>query len=113
MFGEIDTKLHVDNSGDSFTIIREQDVEAIIERNKYLQTVGQNSDWGRHVATIPNIFLEKWLREEWDRGNVHLRLFTPEMDQLCDRKLKDPEWKFLRSDKSESGIAGWSAGLVA
>lgn len=112
MFGEIDTKLHVDESAGSFTINRVQDVQDIIDRNKYLQTVEQKSDWGRHVATIPNIFLEKWLREEWDRGNVDLKLFSVEMDELCERKLKDPDWKFLRSDKSESSTQGWAAGFM-
>ena len=66
-FGEIATQLHVDAGERSFTINRVQDVQDIIDRNKYLQTVDQKSDWGRHFATIPNIFLEKWLREEWDR----------------------------------------------
>jgi hypothetical protein len=110
---EIDTRLYVDDSERSFTIDRVQDVEAIIDLNKYLQTVEQKSDWGRHIARIPNIFLEKWLKEEWDRGNLGITLFSKEMDELCDRKLKDPDWKFLRTDKSESSLAGWSAGLTA
>lgn len=107
---EIDTQLHVDDSEGSFTINRVQDVQDIIDRNKHLQTVEQKSDWGRHVATIPNIFLEKWLNEEWNRGNVDLRLYTPQFDELCERKLKDPDWKFLRTDKNESSVDGWSAG---
>lgn len=107
------TELHFDAADNSLTINRVQDVEAIIDNNKRLQTETQKSDWGRHVATIPNIFLEKWLREEWDKGNVDLKIFTPEFDLLCEHKLKDPDWKFLRTDKSESSIAGWSAGPVA
>lgn len=106
------TELHIDEAERTLTINRVQDVQDIIDRNKFLQTEAQKSDWGRHVATIPNIFLEKWLREEWDKGNVDLKIFTPEFDLLCEQKLKDPDWKFLRTDKSESSIAGWSAGLV-
>ena len=58
----------------------------------------QRSDWGRHVATIPNVILVKWLNEEHARGNVGLRLFGREFDALVARKLRDPEWKELRVD---------------
>lgn len=75
-----------------------QDVEAIIERNKALQTMPQRSDWGRHVATIPNNILLVWLNEEWARGNTTLKLFGPEFDALVARKLRDPDWRFLRTD---------------
>jgi hypothetical protein len=105
---EIETLVHADYSERKFTIERRQDVEAIIENNKRLQTETQRSDWGRHIATIPNIFLEKWLREAWDRGDVDMRLFSPEFDKLCEAKLKDPDWKFLRTD-SVSAQTGWSA----
>jgi hypothetical protein len=30
---------------------------------------------------------------------VDIKVFGPEMDALVDRKLKDPDWKFLRTDK--------------
>lgn len=103
------TELHVDEADKTFTINRVQDVEPILELNKYLQTVSQKSDWGRHKAHIPNIFLEKWLREEWDKGNVDLKIFTPEFDALIERKIEDPDWRFLRVDKSESGMTGWLA----
>ena len=94
---EVATRLHL-RDGD-LTVERVQDVEAIIERNKALQGEPQKSDWGRHVATIPVIFLERWLNEEHARGNVGLRLFTPAFDALIRRKLADPEWRFLRTDK--------------
>lgn len=93
------TSLHVDESAKNFTFRRVQDVEDIIESNKQLASMGQQSDWGRHIARVPNIFLEKWLNEEYARGNVNLRMYTPEFDKLIDRKLKDPEWRFLRVDK--------------
>jgi hypothetical protein len=55
-----------------------QDVEPILERNKVLQAEPQRSDWGRHVAQIPNVLLVQWLNEEHARGNTQLRLFTRE-----------------------------------
>lgn len=107
----LETRFHTDASEDSITVESVQDVEAIIERNKMLQGIDQKSDWGRHVATIPNIFLERWLNEEHARGNVGLRLHTREFDALVQRKLQDPDWRFLRTDKK--GVqAGWSAGLL-
>ena len=39
--------------GRDLTVGTHQDVEAIIEHNKVLQTLPQKSDWGRHVASIP------------------------------------------------------------
>lgn len=78
---------------------RRQDVEAIIENNKRLQNESQDrkQPW-RHVASIPNIFIEQWLREEWERGNHGLKWSSPEFDALVERKLKDPDWKWLRTD---------------
>jgi hypothetical protein len=75
-----------------------QDVEAIVERNKALQGEPQKSDWGRHVATIPNNILLAWLQEEWARGNVNLKLFDAEFNRLVANKLKDRDWLFLRTD---------------
>jgi hypothetical protein len=79
---------------------RTQDVEAIIENNKRLQNEEQRRDvpW-RHVASIPNIIMEKWLREEWERGNHGIKWSSPEMDDLVQKKLQDPDWAYLRTDK--------------
>ena len=76
-----------------------QDVEPILERNKALRSTPQKSDWGRHVASIPCVILTKWLNEEYMRGNVELRMFTKEFDELVAKKLRDPDWAFLRVDK--------------
>ena len=84
--------------GGEFYVQRVQDVEPIIDRNKELQTIGQKSDWGRHIASVPNIFLEKWLNEEAARGNIQMQFGSEEFWQMVGRKLQDPEWKFLRVD---------------
>ena len=76
----------------------QQDVEAVIARNKALQGEPQKSDWGRHVATIPNNILLAWLQEEWARGNVNLKLFDAEFNRIVAQKLKDRDWLFLRTD---------------
>jgi hypothetical protein len=76
-----------------------QDVEPILERNHALRGEPQKSDWGRHIACIPNVILVKWLNEEYARGNVGLRLYSKEFDALVAKKLADPDWKFLRVDK--------------
>jgi hypothetical protein len=107
----IETKIHLDNNGKDLTIEHVQDVEPILEWNKEARRDEQRSDWGRHVARIPNVILTRWLNEEWQRGNVSIKLFGPEMDALVDRKLQDPDWAWLRTDK-KSAQAGWSAGLV-
>ena len=74
-----------------------QNVEPILERNARLRREPQRSDWGRHVASIPNVILVKWLNEEHARGNTGLRLFTREFDELVARKLADPDWAYLKT----------------
>lgn len=83
----------------TLTVHTYQDVEDIIENNKRLQSEPQRSDWGRHIATIPNNILNQWLHEEYARGNVNMRLFDDEFNRLVQRKLNDHDWLFLRTDK--------------
>lgn len=96
---DITRRAHYDAAERKFTFEIVQDVEPILERNKAIKGQQKDMDWGRHVATIPNVFLTRWLNEEYERGNISIKLFGPEMDALVDRKLKDPEWAFLRVDK--------------
>lgn len=104
---DIHTRLHFDGR----TIARErvQDVEPILEHNKRLRSIEQHSDWGRHIASIPNVILERWFNEEYERGNVSLRLYSKEMDAIVARKLKDPEWAFLRTDSHFNGTLGFGS----
>jgi hypothetical protein len=76
-----------------------QDVEPILARNARLREGPQRGEWGRHVASIPNVILLKWLNEEHARGNTGLRLFTREFDALIARRLADPDWRYLRTGK--------------
>jgi hypothetical protein len=96
----VQTRLHFDRSQDAVTVERVQDVEGILEHNKILRDQTQtNTDGLKHIANIPNVILERWLNEEYARGNIGLRLFSDEFNQMVHRKLRDPEWKFLRTDK--------------
>lgn len=79
---------------------RMQDVEPILERNKQLRATPQRSDWGRHKASIPNVIYEKWFNEyNAGRSVPDLNMFGPEFSVFVDRKLNDPDWAYLRTDK--------------
>jgi hypothetical protein len=106
----MDLRFHLDSNGNDFAVEHVQDVEPILERNKELRSVAQRSDWGRHVASIPTVILTRWLNEEWERGNVSIKMFGPEMDALVDRKLKDPDWAWLRTDSAQvQGFMGFGS----
>jgi len=92
------TDLLLDRTDKTIVASTWQDVAPILARNKALRREPQRSDWGRHIATIPNVILVQWLNEEYARGNVGLRLFGKEFDALIARKLRDPEWRELRVD---------------
>jgi hypothetical protein len=95
----METRVTLDRNERLIVAETTQDVEPILERNKALRREPQGSDWGRHIATIPNVILVKWLNEEHARGNLTLRLFSKEFDAVIARKLRDPEWRYLRVDR--------------
>jgi len=99
-------KIHLDSNGQDITIEHLQDVEPILDWNREARREEQHSDWGRHVARIPNVIMVKWLDEELNRGNTTLRMFTPEFDAIVQRKLEDPEYAYLRVDRPKLQ-AGW------
>jgi hypothetical protein len=101
---------HLDSNGKDLAIEHVQDVEPILQWNSQARCDEQRSEWGRHVARIPNVVYVKWLNEEHARGNMSLRMFTPEFDLVVQRKLVDPEWAYLRTDRPKLQ-AGWSARL--
>ena len=97
---DVATRVHYDRSERKYHFERVQDVEPIIENNKRLQTETQDRKSSfRQVASIPMVFLEKWLNEEYQRGNTGIRLFDDEFNRLVARKLQDPDYKWLRTDK--------------
>lgn len=100
----VETLYHVD--GKKLTVARTQDVEPILENNKRLQTMEQRSDWGRHVASVPNVVLEKWLNEEAERGNV-MTFGSQEFFAMVERKLQDPDYRMFRTDSAFNGVLGF------
>jgi hypothetical protein len=90
------TRLILDRGERTITAQTWQDVEPILDRNKALQNEPQRSDWGRHIATIPNVVIVKWMNEE---GADVLRMSGGEFGQFIRRKLADPDWRHLRTDK--------------
>lgn len=93
------TDVLLDRGEKRIIAVTTQDVEPILERNRMLRGERQRSDFGRHVANIPNVILVRWLNEEYARGNRELRMFTPAFNELVACKLQDPDWKHLRVDK--------------
>ncbi|MEH2501241.1 hypothetical protein V1290_000052 [Bradyrhizobium sp. AZCC 1578] len=102
----MDVRFHLDSNGQDLAIEHRQDVEPILEWNKEARRDEQQSDWGRHVARIPNVIYVKWFDEEHRKGNTQLRMFTPEFDAIVQKKLQDPEWAYLRVDRPKLQ-AGW------
>jgi hypothetical protein len=103
---DLAVKIHLDSNGQDLAIEHIQDCEPLLEKNKLARTLEQNCDWGREIADIPNVILVQWLDEEHKRGNTNLRLFTPEFDAIVKKKLYDPDWAYLRTDKPGL-ITGW------
>ena len=89
-------RIHLHSDGRALTIEHVQDVEAILARNKALRGEPQKSDWGRHIATIPNVVLVQWMNQE---GADVLRMSSDEFGAFIRKKLADPDWRHLRTDK--------------
>jgi len=49
------------------------------------------------VASVPNVIINRWLQEEWARGNTTIQLGDAEFMQMVRKKLRDPEWAYLRT----------------
>jgi hypothetical protein len=90
------SRIHLDRDGTSLAIEHFQDVEPILERNAALRSEPQKSDWGRHIASIPNVVLIKWMNEE---GADVLKMSGDEFGVFIKKKLDDPDWRFLRVDR--------------
>lgn len=85
-----------------------QDVQPILDQNKDLQSEQQKSDWGRHIATVPDVIVTKWLNEEYARGNTELRYLGPGFDGWFKRKLQDPDNRAWRTDNPSNPFhLGW------
>lgn len=88
------TYTKLDSSG-MVVVCRQQDVEPILDANKEDSKVRQQSEWYRLQSRIPAVVLEEWLKQEWDRGNTDLKWSSKEFTGIIQKKLRDPEWKYL------------------
>ena len=102
---------HFDGNGRALAIEHLQDVEPILQWNHEARRDQQRNEWGRHVARIPNVIYVKWLNEEHAKGNTSVRMFSPEFDGIVQRKLDDPEWAYLRTDRPKLQ-SGWTTGAT-
>ncbi len=83
----------------NIVLYHEDDVSDVLEQNKQLRSMPQKRDRVfNHVASIPSVIIVKWLDEERNRGH-EVQFLSKEFDELTQRKLNDPEWKYLRVDK--------------
>jgi len=106
---EILNRAHFDPVERKVSFERVQDVTDIMDRNKALQNEAQDHKavW-RHHGCTPNVVIEKWLREEWERGNTELRYLGPGFDEFLQRKLDDPDNRAWRVDNpSNPFYVGW------
>jgi hypothetical protein len=96
MVSDLVARIHLDADGDHFTLEHVQDVAPILARNAALRAAPQKSDWGRHIASIPNIILVRWMNED---GVNPLGMSSEEWGKYIRRKLDDPDWRHLRVDR--------------
>ena len=104
---EVKRKLFVDRTEKKATFVTVQDVEPIIEQNKILQTLEQtNTDGLKHIAQIPLNIINKWLNEEWAKGNTTMRFGDDEFEMMIAAKLADAENAVFRVE-GPSHRTGW------
>ena len=104
----VSRKYYVDHSDQTITFVSSQDVEPILDQNKRDRSEDQKMDWGRHIARIPPTVQLQWFHEEQQRGNTSLRMYSKEWDELVMKKINDPDWAYLRTDKKPTIIRGFA-----
>lgn len=104
---EVIRRLFVDDGEKKLTFVNVQDVEPILDQNKEDRAEDATHDWGRRFARIPNTILLQWYYAEQAKGNIALQMYGEEWDRLVWKKLQDPEWAHLRTDRPKLQ-AGWS-----
>lgn len=81
--------------GDDIIVKRTQDCEPIIEANRSIQNEPQKrAGTFRHIASVPMVVLEQWIIAD---GVNYLALPKGEFERLIKRKLRDPDFKWLRT----------------
>ena len=93
--GNIRRRFHFDESSGNTHIETIQDTAPVIDNNRRLQNEpARETAMGRHIASIPLIFVHKWLVK---RGVNLLRLRKGEFSREIRLMLNDPDFKFLKT----------------
>jgi len=81
---------------DVTTVSRHQDVEPILEQNKFLQNDEsytkkgiKNEFW--HYASLPTVIIEKWHRE------LNIDVFNKNDERKVFQLLNSPEYRYLKT----------------
>ena len=92
-------RFFADDDG-NITVEAIQDLEPLLERNKRMANENGKkiaSDYSNPIASIPPIFIMKWLNEEgW---YVYDAEKDPGVEKKLNQKLNDPDWRFLRTSE--------------
>jgi len=81
---------------EGMTIKHSYDVTDIIESNKRRANASVGQRFGNqmfhHYGEMPNVVIEQWAKDGYD-------IFSQDPDMLkrCQRRLHDPEWRYLRT----------------
>lgn len=96
--GGIFHEVIADDIEDKIHVRSWQDVAPILENNKDLAIRNGTRAKGdvQHVASIPNIIINQWLKEGID-------FFNPDHLPAIIRKLNDPSYRFLRTGGGHLG----------
>lgn len=85
-----------DEMEDQLVIRREADVELDLNFNKASYNSFRHPEFKNqvfnHVASIPNIVIEQWLKED-----PPLNLYNPAHKDRLLKRLNEPEWRYLRT----------------
>lgn len=95
----MERKLYLDDGAQTLTFVNVQDVEPILDFNKEQRGEETKADWGRRLGRIPNSLMLQWFYEAQAKGNTSLQMYSEEFDRLMMRKLQDPDYAYLRTDK--------------
>ena len=94
------TILKPDPNDKEVIAVTTQDVEPIVEHNALLRSMQQKSDWGRHVASVPNNLINELLTELWKLGCRDITSpYHPLVAAIVRQRLENGEWAKFRVDK--------------
>jgi hypothetical protein len=96
---DVKRRIWYDPDADTLYSHVRQNVEPYLENNARWRDQEQKSDWGRRVASVPNVLVEQWLLELWNSGAKHVTLASPEFQAYMRKKLNSSEFAYLRTDR--------------